>query len=152
MYLVDVFKPNIFVLVIGCDFWTEYICIRIRFLFFDRIYLYSYSVFICGPNIFVFVIGFYFWAEYIRIRIQFSFLEQIYSYLYLVFIFEPNIFIFVFGFNFWTEYIHIRIWWSKYYSLTSVFKEAKKLCMTNSQIRDTFHCQSQTKVKVVKWC
>ena len=23
---------------------------------------------------------------------------------------------------------------------------------TNSQIRDTLHCQSQTKMKVVKWC
>ena len=24
--------------------------------------------------------------------------------------------------------------------------------MTNSQVMDTLHCQSRTKVKVVKWC
>ena len=27
-----------------------------------------------------------------------------------------------------------------------------QMLMTNSQIRDTLHCQSRTKVKVVKWC
>ena len=41
-----------------------------------------------------------------------------------------------------------------HYSLPNEYKlpPAIILLMTNSQIRDTLHCQSQTKVKVVKWC
>ena len=60
-------KPNysmlfknriIFVFVFGRYFQTEYIRIRIRLLFFNRIYSYSYSLIIFQPNIFVFVFGF----------------------------------------------------------------------------------------------
>ena len=57
LYSVLIFEPNIFVFVFGFYFWTEYIRIRIRFLFLDRIYSYSYSAFIFGPNLFVFVFG-----------------------------------------------------------------------------------------------
>ena len=53
-------------------FVIEYIRIRIRLIFSNRIYSYSYSVFIFESNIFVFVFGFYFWTEYIRIRIRSS--------------------------------------------------------------------------------
>ena len=75
-------KLAIFIFVFGWYFQTEYIRIRIRFLFLSRIYL--YSGFLFEPNIFVFAFGFYFWAKYICIRIRVVF-------------FGPNIFVFVLG-------------------------------------------------------
>ena len=32
------------------------------------------------------------------------------------------------------------------------FAQSLKRVKTNSQVMDTLHCQSRTKVKVVKWC
>ena len=49
-----------FIRIYSNIFIVEYIRIRIRLIFSNRIYSYSYSVFIFESNIFVFIFGFYF--------------------------------------------------------------------------------------------
>ena len=67
LYLVDIFKPNLF-LFIRFLFLSRIYSYSYLVLFLNWIYLYSYSVFIFEPNIFVFVFGLYFSTKYIRIR------------------------------------------------------------------------------------